>query len=82
MDNTADEIRLARLERQVAFLYRHFGLDPQLADAFPGVDGMPPEFVEALRQRNLIAAVGIYRRVTGSSLPEAKEAVDRIARAV
>ena len=79
----ADEsTRLARLERQVAFLYRHFGLDPQLADAFPGAGDMPPEFTEALRQHNLIAAIKIYRQVTGTGLAEAKDAVERIARSV
>jgi ribosomal protein L7/L12 len=80
--DAADSIRLARLERQVAFLYRHFGLDPQLADAFPAAGGMPPEFTEALRQQNLIAAIKIYRQVTGAGLAEAKDAVERIARSV
>ncbi|MEV8512703.1 hypothetical protein [Dactylosporangium sp. NPDC051484] len=74
--------RLLRLERQVAYLYRHFGLDPQLADAFPGAASMPPEFTEALRQQNLIAAIKIYRQVTGAGLAEAKTAVERIARSV
>ncbi|MEV6929836.1 ribosomal protein L7/L12 [Dactylosporangium sp. NPDC051485] len=77
-----DASRLARLERQVAFLYRHFGLDPQLADAFPGTDSMPPEFTQALRANNLIAAIKIYREVTGCGLVEAKAAVERIARSV
>ncbi|MGI5244022.1 hypothetical protein [Dactylosporangium sp. CA-139066] len=77
-----DATRLARLERQVAFLYRHFGLDPALADAFPGADGMPPEFTEALRRNNLIAAIKIYRQVTGAGLAEAKDQVERIAHSV
>jgi ribosomal protein L7/L12 len=80
--DTTENVRLARLERQVAFLYRHFGLDPQLADAFPAAGNMPPEFSEALRQQNLIAAIKIYRSVTGAGLAEAKEAVERIARSV
>ncbi|MFG2039301.1 hypothetical protein [Dactylosporangium sp. NPDC048998] len=74
--------RLFRAERQVAFLYRHFGLDPQLADTFSGVANMPPEFTEALRQQNLLAAIKIYRQVTGVSLAEAKDAVERIAGSV
>jgi ribosomal protein L7/L12 len=77
-----DSVRLGRLERQVAFLYRHFGLDPQLADAFPAAGELPPQFTEALRQQNLIAAIKIYRQVTGAGLAEAKEAVERIARSV
>jgi ribosomal protein L7/L12 len=77
-----DSTRLARLERQVAFLYRHFGLDPALADAFPGASGLPPEFTEALRHNNLIAAIKIYRQVTGVGLAEAKDAVEQIARSV
>ncbi|WP_433058434.1 ribosomal protein L7/L12 [Dactylosporangium sp. CS-033363] len=78
----ADEsMRLARLERQVAFLYRHFGLDPNLAESFPGRPaGMPPEFAEALRQNNLIAAIKIYRQVTGAGLKEAKDAVEALIR--
>ena len=77
-----DFTRLARLERQVAFLYRHFGLDPALADAFPGASGMPPEFTEALRQNNLIAAIKIYRQITNAGLAEAKAEVERIARSL
>ncbi|WP_426511244.1 hypothetical protein ACPPVO_11835 [Dactylosporangium sp. McL0621] len=73
-------MRLARLERQVNFLYRHFGLDPQLADAFPGTAAMPPQFTEALRQNNLIAAIKIYRQVTGVGLAEAKAAVEALVR--
>lgn len=75
-----EHIRLARLERQVAFLYRHLGLDPALADAFPAADGLPPEFVAALRRHDLITAIKIYRQATGAGLADAKEAVERIAR--
>ncbi|MFF5231581.1 hypothetical protein [Dactylosporangium sp. NPDC000521] len=80
--NAAESIRLARLERQVAFLYRHFGLDPALADAFPAADGMPPEFVAALRRHDHITAIKLYRQATGTSLADAKETVERIARAI
>ncbi|GAA2622366.1 hypothetical protein GCM10010399_62010 [Dactylosporangium fulvum] len=80
--DAADNTRLARLERQIAFLYRHFGLDPQLADAFAAAGDMPPEFTEALRKQNLILAIKIYRQVTGVGLAEAKDAVERLARSV
>jgi len=80
--NAAESIRLARLERQVAFLYRHFGLDPALADVFPAADGLPPEFVAALRRQDLITAIKLYRQVTGAGLADAKETVERIARGI
>ncbi|GAA3245607.1 hypothetical protein ACFO1B_38565 [Dactylosporangium siamense] len=78
----AESIRLARLERQVAFLYRHFGLDPALADVFGVPDGLPPEFVAALRRQDLMAAIKLYRQATGASLADAKETVERIARGI
>ncbi len=78
----AESIRLARLERQVAFLYRHFGLDPALADVFGAVDGLPPAFVDALRRQDLITAIKLYRQATGASLADAKETVERIARGI
>jgi hypothetical protein len=78
----AESIRLARLERQVAFLYRHFGLDPALADVFGVPDGLPPEFVAALRRQDLIAAIKLYRQATGAGLADAKETVERIARGI
>ncbi|MDG6104372.1 hypothetical protein Daura_10980 [Dactylosporangium aurantiacum] len=75
-----ESIRLARLERQVAFLYRHFGLDPALADVFPGADGLPPEFLAALKRHDLVTAIKLYRQATGAGLADAKETVERIAR--
>jgi ribosomal protein L7/L12 len=80
--DAAESIRLARLERQVAFLYRHFGLDPALADVFPAADGLPPEFIDALRRHDLITAIKLYRQVTGAGLADAKETVERIARGI
>lgn len=78
----AESIRLARLERQVAFLYRHFGLDPALADVFGAPDGLPPEFVAALRRQDLLTAIKLYRQATGAGLADAKETVERIARGI
>lgn len=78
----AESIRLARLERQVAFLYRHFGLDPALADVFGAADGLPPEFVDALRRQDPLTAIKLYRQATGASLADAKETVERIARGI
>lgn len=38
-----ESLRLERLERQVAFLYQHAGLDPNLIDSYGGgyADGQP-----------------------------------------
>ncbi|GGM65403.1 hypothetical protein ACFFX1_02765 [Dactylosporangium sucinum] len=77
--DAADIARVARLERQIAFLYRHFGLDPRLAEQIDVPRDLPPEFADALRQHNLILAIKIYRQATGASLAEAKAAVERMA---
>lgn len=72
------EERIARLERQVANLHRHLGIDPAIVDA----DGpfLPPAFYEALRKGKMIHAIKIYREVTGSSLLVAKNTVEAMAR--
>jgi ribosomal protein L7/L12 len=79
--------RIARLEGQVAALYRHLGLtsDPEISDAAPDdVPGLPPfvkeSFYEALRRGNKIVAIKIYRESTGVGLKEAKDIVDAIDR--
>lgn len=41
---------------------------------------LPPSFDEAIRQGKLIAAIKIYRQVTGADLKEAKETCEEIAR--
>ncbi|WP_238016563.1 hypothetical protein KZZ52_10985 [Dactylosporangium sp. AC04546] len=73
-----DIARIARLERQIAFLYRHLGIDPRLAEQIDVPRDLPPEFTDALRKHNLVLAIKIYRQVTGVSLAEAKAAVERM----
>jgi hypothetical protein len=72
------EERIARLERQVANLHRHLGIDPALVDA----DGpfLPPAFYQALRNGKMIHAIKIYRDTTGASLLVAKNTVEAMAR--
>lgn len=63
--------RVARLEGQVEYLYRHLGLDvmqqPGLADE---------RVAEALRRGNLIEAIKAYREIHNVGLAEAKRAVE------
>lgn len=75
MNSYDDAERIARLERQVAVLYRHLGLNPDVEDASPS--GLPPSVVIALRQGNKIEAIKLYREATGVGLKEAKEAIER-----
>ena len=76
--DAATAARIARLERQIAYLYRHLGLDPLAAEAAGPV--LPPDFEKMLRDGKLIGAIKIYRDVTGAGLAEAKNEVERIAR--
>jgi ribosomal protein L7/L12 len=67
-----DLVRIAQLERRVAYLFHHLGLDPAHAEMMP----LPAEFDLALRTGNMMAAIKIYREARGVSLKEAKEAVE------
>ncbi|MFF2813297.1 ribosomal protein L7/L12 [Streptomyces sp. NPDC058000] len=64
------ERRLARLDQKVDLLMAHLGIeepaDPRMAE----VDAL-------LAQEKKIAAIKVYREVTGAGLVEAKEAVER-----
>jgi ribosomal protein L7/L12 len=77
MENSFDERRIARLEQQVDFLFRHLGIDPAAA---ADQQGLPPTFYDAVRAGNKAGAMKIYRAVTGASLADAKRAVDETAR--
>jgi len=65
--------RVAELESQVDYLYRHLGIthakDPRMAD---------PRIIEMLRKGNKIEAIKIYREIHNCGLAEAKQAVDGI----
>jgi len=77
-----DAERIARLESQVAELYRHLGLTPGAEPMDAGTGGLmlTPAFYAALQEGKMIHAIKIYREVTGVGLKEAKEAVDAMAR--
>ena len=66
--------RISRLEAQLDFVYKHFGLT-FVENAQPGDD---PRVIDALRKNNLIEAIKIYREEFGVGLQEAKDAVDRM----
>jgi ribosomal protein L7/L12 len=68
--------RVVRLEAQVEFLFKHFGVTMP-ADGNPTDD---PRVLDALRKNNLIEAIKYYREKTGVGLAEAKAAVEEINR--
>jgi large subunit ribosomal protein L7/L12 len=71
--------RMRMLETQVAYLYRHLGLDP--ADAVPIASGeLTPEVVQLLNSGNKIQAIKAHRERTGVGLAEAKDAIDAFER--
>jgi hypothetical protein len=73
MDPSAAD-RLIRLERQVDFLFRRLGIDPEAA--LSDDDLLPAAFYDALAQKKEIQAIKIYRAVTGVGLKQAKDAVE------
>lgn len=73
---TGDTDRLAQLERRIAYLYAHFGLDPAAADA---VELPVPAAITALvRDGRKVAAIKDYRREFDANLADATRAVGRL----
>ncbi|GAA2854076.1 hypothetical protein [Nonomuraea rubra] len=70
------EDRVARLEQQVAALQRYLGVDLSSGER----PRFPPEFYQALRRGKTIQAIAIYRKETGATLRDAKNAVEEIQR--
>ncbi len=67
----ADASRLARIERKLDLIINHLAIEP------PADDGLNE--VRALIEqgpRRKIAAIALYRKLTGASLAEAKRAVE------
>ncbi|MYT30627.1 MULTISPECIES: ribosomal protein L7/L12 [unclassified Streptomyces] len=64
------ERRLARLERKVDVVMAHLGVEEEVDPRMAEVDAL-------LAQDKKIAAIKLYREVTGAGLAEAKEAVER-----
>ena len=75
--DSSDNDRIVQLERQVDFLFRRLGIDPDLALAQD--DALPAALYDAIARGKLIQAIKIYRDTTGVSLKQAKEAVEAIA---
>ncbi|GAA2215404.1 hypothetical protein GCM10009850_108720 [Nonomuraea monospora] len=71
------EDRVARLEQQVAALQRYLGVDLSRGGE---ERRFPPEFYDALRRGKTIKAIAIYRKETGASLRDAKNAVENMQR--
>ena len=75
-----DELqRLRTLETQVAYLYRHLGIDP--ADAVPAPSGgVDADVAQLINSGRKINAIKLYRDRTGAGLAEAKDAIEAYER--
>ncbi|MFD2469442.1 ribosomal protein L7/L12 [Amycolatopsis silviterrae] len=69
------ERRLTRLERKLDLVLDHLGVQEPAGD-------LVAELEPLLRQDKKIAAIKRYREVTGASLAEAKDAVDRMGQGI
>jgi hypothetical protein len=67
--------RVAKLEAEVRFLYKHLGVT--FTPTFE-LDPADAEVAEWLKKGNELKAITAYRTVHGASLNEAKAAVDEI----
>jgi large subunit ribosomal protein L7/L12 len=73
--------RLALLEQQVRVLSERVGVPcPTFASdvGTTGHGGVPAEVVALARGGNAIAAIKLYRELTGAGLREAKDVVDSL----
>ena len=76
--------RLAALETQVAYLFRYMNLAPPGAAGQPigpppgQLAGPPQEILDLVRAGNKIAAIKRHRELYGSSLADAKDAIDSL----
>lgn len=73
-DIIALKARIAELEDRLKFLYRHLNIEFLENNSDPISS---PQIQAALREGNKIAAIKIYREMTGVGLAEAKQAIDR-----
>ena len=79
--------RIAELERKVAELYERLGQAEPLSgfgggfsEPAPSGAGEDPRVIELLQAGNQIAAIKLYRELTGVGLKQAKDAVDGISK--
>ncbi len=76
MDDAKSVDRLAAVERQIAYLYAHFGLDPTAADRVELP--VPAEITALVRDGKKVAAIRDYRRAFDAGLADATRAVGRL----
>ena len=69
-------VRVAQLEAYVAFLYKHLGVT-FVPETNPGDD---PRVIELIKKGKMIDAIKIYRELSNTSLPDAKQAVEDMQR--
>ena len=68
------KLRVGKLERQVAFLLEHLGLE-----YYEGTDaGVSPDILELVRTGDKLRAIKLYREETGLGLREAKEFIESL----
>jgi len=77
------QARLTALETQVAYLFRYMNLAPpgaagQQVGPPPAHAGPPQEIVDLVRAGNKIEAIKLHRQLYGSSLADAKNAIDSL----
>ena len=66
--------RVAKLERQMAFLLENLGLEyPEEPN-----QGVSPEIVDLVRRGAKIQAIKLYRHETGAGLRDAKEFIESL----
>ena len=73
-DIIALKARITELEDRLKFLYRHLNIEFLENNSNPVSS---PQIQAALREGNKIAAIKIYREMTGVGLAEAKQAIDK-----
>jgi ribosomal protein L7/L12 len=73
---TSHAIRIAALERKVAELYAHLGLEEPAGT--PSSGDVDPRVLASIQEGNLIEAIKHQREATGAGLAEAKAAVDAL----
>ena len=70
-------VRVEDLERQLSGIYEHLGLEAPTTVTSSG-DAVESEILPLLQQGKAIEAITTYRSATGSDLPTAKAAVEKM----
>ena len=66
--------RIAHLEGQVAFLYKHLGVT-FVPEAAPSDD---PRIIEAIKKGDTLGAIKVFREINKVGIEEARVGVDEI----